>query len=103
MGIFDTLPEAENVAQDITPGDMLREHLQDAGISSYMLAKRTGLSQTRISEIINKGRAITAETALKLGKFFGTSARYWMNIQASYDLRVARVKYKDELETMFYK
>jgi len=52
--------------------------------------------QTRIGDIINKGRSITADIAMRLGLFFGTSAQFWMNLQTSYDLKVADMEYGED-------
>ncbi|NQZ58173.1 MAG: HigA family addiction module antidote protein [Lentisphaeraceae bacterium] len=97
--IFDEYPEVENSAWDTSPGDLLkRQYLEPLNVSAYRLAKTTNLPQTRIGDIINKNRAITAETALKFARFFGTTAQFWMNIQTSYELRLAEKKYADDLE-----
>ena len=83
------------------PGDMLREeYLPAAGISAYRLAKATGLTPTRISQILRRKRGITAETALRLGRFFGTSAEFWLGLQRDYDLEEARDALARELETI---
>ncbi len=68
--------------RNIHPGEVLKEEfLEPMEISVYRLSKETGLSQTRISQIIKGKRSVTAETALKLGKFFGVPAEFWMNLQ----------------------
>lgn len=70
-----------------TPGEILNEEFIKAyGISAYKLAKDTGLSQTRISQIINGKRSITGETAERLARYFDTSVEFWLNIQMRYDL-----------------
>lgn len=77
------------------PGEILdAEFLSALGISQYRLAKAIEVPQTRISEIVAGRRGITADTALRLAKFFGTSESFWMNLQMSYDAAQA----KDELE-----
>ena len=79
----DRLPE-------IHPGDILREEfLEPLGLTAYRLSKDIGVSQTRIMEILNGRRGITADTALRLARYFGTSAELWLNLQAQYDLRRA--------------
>lgn len=84
---------------NIHPGRILeQEFLKPLKLSRYRLAKNTGLSPTRIGEIVRGKRAITAETALRLGRFFGTSARFWMNLQAEYDLRQAEKAFGRRLE-----
>jgi addiction module HigA family antidote len=70
------------------------------GITVYRLSKETGLSQTRISQIIKGERSVTAETALKLGKFFGVPAEFWMNLQALYDIEEAQKRYKKDIESI---
>lgn len=85
--------------KNIHPGEILKEEfLEPMGISAYRLSKETGLSQTRLSQILKEDRGITAETALKLGKFFGMSAQFWMNLQARYDLEEAERKYSKEIK-----
>ena len=85
--------------KNIHPGEILKEEFLDPmEISAYRLSKETGLSQTRISQIIKEERSISAETALKLGKFFGMSPQFWMNLQASYDLEEANKKYLKEIK-----
>ena len=77
----------------IPPGDHLAEFLEEMDVTAYRLSKETGMPQTRVGDIINKGRSITADTAMRLGKFFGTSAQFWMNLQATYDLKIADIKH----------
>lgn len=72
---------------NIHPGEiLLEEFLIPMKISAYRLAKETYLPQTRISEIIKGNRRITADTALRFAKFFGTSAKFWLGLQDDYDL-----------------
>jgi antitoxin HigA-1 len=86
---------------NIHPGEVLREEfLKPMGISAYKLAKGTNLSQTRISQIIHEHRGITAETALRLGKFFGNSAEFWLGLQNDYDLEETRASLQKELEAI---
>lgn len=71
----------------IHPGEiLLEEFLEPMGISQYRLAKDIGVPPRRINEIVHGKRGVTADTALRLGLFFGTSAKFWMNLQTSYDL-----------------
>ncbi len=77
----------------IHPGEILREEfMKPLGLSSYRLAKELHLPIPRVNEIVREQRSITADTALRLSRYFGTSAQSWMNLQAEYDLRVARKK-----------
>ncbi len=78
---------------NIHPGEVLKEEFLDPmGISAYRLAKDTGIPQTRVADIIHGRRRVTADTALRLGKYFGVSARFWLGLQDDYDL-------EEELET----
>jgi addiction module HigA family antidote len=73
------------------PGEVLREDfLKPLGLSQYALAKAIGVPQIRISEIVNGKRTITPDTALRLARYFGTSAEFWIGMQATYDLEMAR-------------
>jgi len=75
----------------VHPGGVLKhEYLEPLGLSVYGLAGALGVSRSRINEIVQGRRAVTAETALRLGRFFGTSADFWLGLQAAYDLETAR-------------
>ncbi len=75
----------------IHPGEILKtEFLDELGITPYALAKNAGIDKGNLSRMINGKSAITADTALRLAKFFGTSAESWMNLQSRYDLEVAK-------------
>jgi addiction module HigA family antidote len=75
----------------IHPGEILREEfLVPMGLSANALAIAIGVPATRIGEIANERRGITADTALRLGRYFHMSAEFWMNLQSSYDLELAR-------------
>jgi addiction module HigA family antidote len=83
---------------NIHPGEVLKEEfLVPLNISVYRLAKETGLSQTRLGQIIAGKRSITAETALKLGKAFRVPAEFWMNLQMFYDIEEASATYKKDI------
>lgn len=76
--------------EPVHPGEVLREdYLKPMGMSPNRLAKGLGMSRTAVAEILSGKRAITAATALRLSRFFGASARFWMNLQVAYDLEVA--------------
>ena len=76
---------------ELTPGDILRsEFLEPLNLSVYALAKAINVPLNRLTAILSGERAITADTALRLGLFFGMEARYWVNLQAAYDLQVAQ-------------
>jgi antitoxin HigA-1 len=73
------------------PGAVLRvDFLKPLNLSQYELAKAIGVPQIRISDIVNCKRAITPDTALRLARYFGTSAEFWMGMQATHDLEMAR-------------
>lgn len=73
--------------KNIHPGEVLSEEfLAPFGISAYKLAKDIGIPQTRISEILKGNRRITADTALRLSKYFGNSAKFWLGLQNDFDL-----------------
>ena len=75
----------------IHPGEiLLMEFLQPMGISQYRLAKNTAVSVRRINEIVHGQRAISADTALRLSCYFGLSERFWVNLQAWYDLEIEK-------------
>ena len=85
--------------QPIHPGEVLKEEfLKPFGISQYRLAKDIHVGPIRISEIIHGKRSISADTALRLSKYFGNSAEFWLNLQAHYDLQIQRYKLKNELK-----
>jgi addiction module HigA family antidote len=72
------------------PGEHLLEVLEDWGLTQYRLAKGLNVQQTRIMEIIKGRRAISADTSLRLAKFFDTTPEFWMNLQVNYDLAIAK-------------
>lgn len=81
----------------VTPGEMLKEEfLAEYGLSQNQLAKAIGISPNRIAEIVNNRRRITADTALRLGLYFGNSPEFWMNLQAHYDLKMAKQNFRPE-------
>lgn len=82
----------------VHPGEILLEDfLKPMGITQYRLAKSISVSQRRIGQIVAGQRAITADTALRLARFFGTDAQSWMNLQAHYDLETAQVKIAEKI------
>ena len=76
----------------IHPGETLREDLDVLGMSAAELARRIEVPVNRITEILNGRRAVTGDTALRLGRFFGTSGEFWLNLQKLYELRRAEQK-----------
>jgi antitoxin HigA-1 len=90
---------ADQKLAPIHPGEiLLEEFLRPMDISQYRLAKATSVSARRINEIVHGQRAITADTALRLSRFFGTSDRFWLNLQARYDLEMEKDRLGKRLE-----
>lgn len=86
---------------NIHPGEILKEEFLDPmGISAYRLAKDTCIPQTRISEIIKGRRRVTADTALRLAKYFGMSARFWLGLQDDFDIEEEETAIHKELESI---
>jgi addiction module HigA family antidote len=84
---------------NIHPGEvLLEEFLKPMGISAYRLSKDVGIPQTRTSQIIKGKRRITADTALRLAKYFGTSVKFWLGLQNDYDIEEELNKLTIELE-----
>jgi addiction module HigA family antidote len=83
----------------IHPGEILMEEfLKPLGISQYKLAKDISVPARRINEIVHGKRSITADTALRLSRYFNLSERFWLNLQARYDLEVEKDKLNDRIE-----
>lgn len=83
----------------IHPGEiLLTEFLEPLCVSQYRLAKSIKVTPRRINEIVHGRRAITADTALRLGRFFGMEAEFWLNVQSHYDMEVAHAALKGRLE-----
>lgn len=82
---------ATKLLDPIPPGEILREEfMKPLGISINALSRAISVPPNRISEIVNGKRSITADTALRLGKYFGVSAELWLDLQSDYDLRLAQ-------------
>src|SRR5947208_1085584 len=89
---------AQRKLPPVHPGEiLLEEFLAPLCISQYRLAKDTSVPPRRINEIVRGLRAITADTALRLARYFATSERFWLNLQAHYDLEVAKERLGDRL------
>ena len=85
----------------VTPGELLHEEfLQPLGISQYRLAKEIGVPAQRIGQIIAGKRSITADTDLRLCRFFGLSKGYWLRAQAAYDLELTEAKLEEQLNNI---
>jgi antitoxin HigA-1 len=83
----------------IHPGEiLLTEFLEPIGVSQYRLAKDIGVTPRRVNEIVHGRRAITADTALRLGRYFSMEAQFWLNLQSHYDMELAREALEDRLD-----
>ncbi|HCN83572.1 MAG TPA: addiction module antidote protein, HigA family [Sphingobacteriaceae bacterium] len=87
--------------KNIHPGEILQEEfLIPLSISAYRLSKDIGIPQTRISEIIKGNRRITADTALRLSRYFGNSAKFWLGLQDDFDIEEEEIEKKTELNSI---
>ena len=84
--------------EPIHPGETLREDLEALGMSAAELARRIEVPVNRVTQILNGQRAVTGNTALRLGRFFGTSGEFWLNLQKLYELRLAEREHGAEIE-----
>jgi len=90
---------ADTVMGPVHPGEiLLEEFLQPLGVSQYLLAKEIQVPARRINEIVHGQRRISADTALRLARFLGTSERFWINLQSRYDLEVEKDRIGDALD-----
>lgn len=88
-----------NRMTNIHPGEILQEEfLKPMGITAYRLSKETGLPQTQIGEIVKGTRSITAATALRFARFFGTSPEFWVNLQNHFDLEEKKKEIEVDLK-----
>ncbi|MCL5801867.1 MAG: HigA family addiction module antitoxin [Gammaproteobacteria bacterium] len=79
-----------NNMRPIHPGEHLRDEMEELGMSARALAKALGVPVNRITGILNEQRAVTADTALRLSRYFGGTAEFWLNLQSAYELRSTR-------------
>ena len=85
--------------KNISPGEILKEEfIKPLGITAYKLSQAIGVPQTRTSQIIKGRRRITADTALRLSKYFGTSTKFWLGLQNDFDIEEEKRNIKKELE-----
>ena len=84
----------------IHPGEFLRETLDDLGLTQAAFADALGVSAMRVSHVLKGDRPVTAELALRLGRALNQTPQYWLNLQATYDLKVAQVELKDSLKAV---
>ena len=90
---------SDMVMAPVHPGEiLLEEFLTPLGVSQYHLAKEIGVPARRINEIVHGQRRISADTALRLARYFGTSEQFWINLQARYDLEAEKDRLGDALE-----
>ena len=82
----------------IHPGEILRDELLELGVTPTELSRQIEVPPNRVTEIIHGRRSITGDTALRLGQWFGSSARFWLNLQSAYDLRAAEQRAGKEIE-----
>ena len=83
----------------VHPGEiLLKDFIEPMGLTRYKVAKGTGVAQRRIDEICSGQRAMTADTALRLGRLFGMDAQIWLNLQSQYDLEIARRELRKRLD-----
>ncbi len=90
---------ADTVMAPVHPGEiLLEEFLEPLGVSQYQLAKEIGVPARRINEIVHGQRRISADTALRLARYLGTSERFWLNLQSRYDLEMEKDRIGDALD-----
>jgi antitoxin HigA-1 len=82
----------------IHPGEFLREVLEDLAMTQSAFADAIGVSPMRVSHLLKGDRPVTAELALRLGRAFGQTPQYWLNLQSAYDLKIAQIEIKDSLQ-----
>lgn len=89
----------KDLLEPITPGEILRDDfMKPMGISMNQISRDIAVPPNRISEIINGKRGITADTALRLERYFGIEAQFWLNLQSEYDLRIIKRKIGADIE-----
>jgi addiction module HigA family antidote len=82
----------------IHPGEILADELSELGVTPTELARQLNVPVNRITQIIQRKRGITGDTALRLGHWFQTSPQFWLNLQAAYDIRIAEAKVAGQIE-----
>jgi addiction module HigA family antidote len=83
------IEESKTMRAAIHPGEILAEELEESAVTATELARQLRVPANRITQIIQGKRSVTGDTALRLGRWFGTSAQFWLNLQGAYDLRLA--------------
>lgn len=89
----------KNGMRPVHPGEILREdYLKELGLSANALAKALNVPAPRVNDIVRERRGVSADTALRLARYFGSSAQFWLNLQTAYDLRVAEIENTKRIE-----
>ena len=88
---------ATNGMRPVHPGEVLREELDELGLSANALSKALGVPVNRVTMILNGQRGVSADTALRLARYFGTTAQLWMNLQKTWELRQAEIESGHEI------
>ena len=87
-----------NGMRPVHPGEILRDELEELGMSASALAAELAVPTNRITAILNRQRGITADTALRLSRYFGTSPQFWLNLQKTFELRLAEIKSGEDIK-----
>jgi len=87
-----------NAIRPIHPGEILKDEIAEIGLSANAFAQALHVPANRITAILNGSRSITADTALRISQFFGTTPEFWLNLQTAYDLKVARLTVGSKVE-----
>ena len=82
----------KNGMRPVHPGEVLREELEELGLSANGLAKALGVPANRVTAVLNGERGVSADTALRLARYFGTTTQLWMNLQKTWELRRAEIE-----------
>ena len=90
--------KASNGMQPVHPGEILRDELEELGMSASALAGELAVPTHRVTSILNGQRGITADTALRLSRYFGTSPQLWLNLQKTFELRLAEIESGKDIE-----
>ena len=89
--------DAKNGMRPVHPGEILRDELDTLGLSANALARALGVPVNRITQILNGQRGVTADTALRLARYFGTTPQLWLNLQQTWELRRAELETGDQI------
>lgn len=92
------MTNARNKMRPVHPGEILREELDELGLSANALSKVLGVSANRVTMILNGQRGVTADTALRLARYFSTTPQVWLNLQKTWELRCAEIETGDAID-----